>query len=366
VAATATTAVLAVVLTFAPPQLPWNRVMHLRIEAGSFGDMNKDAGVELGGIKIGKVTRLDYRGGKAIIDVQVDQRYASQLHQDAGAEVRPHGLLGPKYVDLNPGRSGRMREGATIPLSRVRVSTDVDQVINALQPDVRQNLQTFFVEFGTASDGRGGDVNAAFQALGDATQDYVTTTATIRHRDVELANFFVYSEELNRDVQYAPISANLRDTDQVLSGLVQVENSIGGTVDHTAGLARKLDTVLNGNSGNLALVLQKAPKTLNELRTAVVAADGFVQGSQDSIPYLMTAVVETKSAFSGRDADGHYVRVMAVTGPCSVAPGPGVCSSPHGYDGPRGGAAASPQSSSQPSQPGASDQELTKLFRGNQ
>jgi len=94
--------------------------------------------------------------------VVIDPRYAGQLHADSRAAVRPHGLLGPKYVDLQGGTTGQLHDGATIPLSRTTVSTDFDQVLNSLQPDIRANLKTIFVELGRAADGRGATMNAAF------------------------------------------------------------------------------------------------------------------------------------------------------------------------------------------------------------
>lgn len=361
---TASLAVVAVVVAFHPPSLPWNRTAHLKLQAAQpFGVLDKNASVELGGVKVGKVTDVQYSGGRALVLFDVDEPYAERLHRDAGATVRPHGLLGPKFVDLTAGSQGRLPDGGTIPASRVQVSTDVDQVINSLQPDVRQNLQTFFVEMGKASDGRGEDMNTAFQALGESSQDLTTTAATIQRRDEDLAQFFVFSEELNREMQYAPIDSQIKDTNTVLSGLVDVDSAIGGTIDHMAGVMRGLDIVMNGNSGNLGAALGKAPQTLTLLRTAAAAADGFVSGVNPSLPYFMTAVVETKSAFAGADADGHYVRVIQINGACSTG-GPGPCGSPQGYTGPRpNGTPNRPQSDASPSA-SLGDQQLASLLLG--
>ena len=157
--------------------------MHLRVQAGAFGELNPGAWVELRGAKIGSVERVDYLNGFASIQVSIDRRYSAQLHADTTAAIRPHGLLGPKYVYLDGGSNGSLRDGATIPLSRTTVSTDFDQVINALQPDVRANLKTIFIELGRAADGRGAQLNAAFQALGQSAPDLSTTTTVLHNRD---------------------------------------------------------------------------------------------------------------------------------------------------------------------------------------
>jgi hypothetical protein len=45
------------------------------------------------------------------------------------------------------------------------------------------------------------------------------------------------------------------------------------------------------------------------------------------VPNLLTAVVETKSAFGGSDANGHFVRIQAITGACTLGLSAG-CASP--------------------------------------
>src|SRR5262249_16826564 len=148
-------------------------------------------------------------------------------------------------------------DGSTIPISRVHVTTDLDEVLNALQPDVRQSLQTLIVELGAASAGRGQDVNATLKSLSDAADDLATVTPILRGHDQDLAGSVASAEQLNRDLQDAPLDAQVRDTNRVLSGLVQVNGSIGHGIDHTASTLQALDVVLDGNSGNLAKTLDE-------------------------------------------------------------------------------------------------------------
>src|SRR5207302_7922064 len=105
---------------------------------------------------------------------------------------------------LNGGSTGQLLDGASIPLSRTTVSTDFDQVLNSLQPDIRANLKTIFVELGRAADGRGATMNAAFMALGQSSPDVAATTTVLHNRADDLAGLIVASEQLDRDLQTAP------------------------------------------------------------------------------------------------------------------------------------------------------------------
>jgi virulence factor Mce-like protein len=376
--ATAAGVVVLLGLLFHPPALPWQQTLHVSLEAASFGQLNPRASVELDGIQVGTVDGLDLQGGRPTIRMSVDRAYAGLLHADASAAIRPHGLLGPRYVQLEGGRTGQLVEGAVIPISRVRVSTELDEVLNALQPDVRQSLQTLIVELGAASDGRGQDVNDALRSLSAATDDLATVTATLHRRDQDLAGSVVAAERLNRDLQNAPLDAQIRDTDRVLAGLVQVDGSIGHGIDHTANTLQALDVVLDGNSGNLAKTIDEAPATVTRLRAVLASATGLVRGVNPAVPALMTAIVETESAFSGSDANGHFVRIMTLLGTCTVGLDIG-CATPatpasaasgaanaiHS-SGPAPATGPAPAAQTAPPRSRTSDQDLLRLFLGNQ
>lgn len=345
----AAAAILFGILIFVPPSLPWNSALHLQVQAGAFGELNPGAWVELSGAKVGSVDRVEARDGLSLIHISIERRFASQLHTDTTAAIRPHGLLGPKYVYLGGGTSGAIADGATIPLSRTSVSTDFDQVINALQPDVRQSLKTIFVELGQAADGRGADVNATLKALGASSADVSSTTTVLHNRAADLAALVVASEELDRDLQSAPIDRNIADTNRVLAGLVQVEGAIGDGIDRTAAVTRELDVALKGNGANLAKALAKAPLTVDRLRRMTLELDGIITGINPSLPSLMQAVMETKSAFQGADKNGNYVRIQIV----KSAQGPG------------SGSAGAPPGPTTSMAPPLSDEELIALFLGN-
>ena len=169
----------------------------------------------------------------------------------------------------------------------------------------------------------------------------------MHNRDQDLAALIVASEQLDRDLQQAPIDRQIADTDLVLSGLVKVEDSLGSGIDHTAAVMQELDQAMTGNGQNLAHILAKGPSTIEHLRSVAAELDAVIVGVNPALPCLMQAVLETKSAFSGKDANGHYVRVQVVPTSTGGGPAPNCTGSP----------------SSQA--PPLHDQELIALFLGN-
>lgn len=377
---TALIAIVALALAFSPTLLPWNQQFQLKLQATGFGELDQRSWVEMNGAKIGEVTGLEPSSG--LIDVAIQPQYARLLHADASASIQPHGLLGPKFVQLSVGHAGTFAAGGTIPASRVHVSIDFDQVVDSLQPDVRQSLQVLLVELGRASQGRGTDMNAALVALGQSAQNLQTTTATLKGRDADISQFLISAEQFNRDVQYAPISANIADTNAAISGVAQVDRQLGDGIDQTAGVLAHLDVVMSGNQQNLAFVLSRLPETVQRLKVVLAAGDTLLSGANavdskdgytdNSVQALMTAVMFTESAFSGKDAYGNFVRVYSLVGPCSTgAPSSGntpqqaqsgACAGmPQNASGGRrfgGGNEAAPTSS-------LTDQQLINLFLGS-
>src|ERR1700716_3532019 len=130
----------------------------VKAQVASGDTLAPGADVEVAGTKVGMVKSIDKGDPGALIEMSVDTKKVT-MYQDASLQIRPHGVFGPKFVAINPGTesAGAFADGASIPLDRTHVSVDFEQVLNALNPDTRQSLQTLFVELGTASENRGSD-----------------------------------------------------------------------------------------------------------------------------------------------------------------------------------------------------------------
>ena len=352
--------VLIVLLVFHPPQLPWQPVFHFRIQSPAFSQLQPGTSVDLAGTRVGQVDSLSIQHGLPMLDVQVDGRDAHLIHSDASATIEPHGLLGTQFIQLAGGSKGAMPPGGVIPASRVQVAVTLDQVLNVFQATERQNLQNLIVQLGIASAHRGKDMHATLQALAAASNSLAQVTDEVHRHDPALSSIIVSSERVNRSLQTAPVAAQIRDTSPVVSGLASVDSSLGNGIDHTAAVLADLGAVLNGSTGSLRYTLGKAPKVLGQLHTLAGEGAALLKGVLPALPALMTSVVEAESAFSGKDANGHFVRVMSVTGTCTAGLNAG-CSGAPGAGGPPVTVPGGPTPGTTPS---ISDRGLMNLLTG--
>lgn len=88
------------------------------------------ANVEVAGVPVGRVEEIGLEQGQAKVWMKIGQ---VQLHTDAGATVKTHGVLGDKYIEINPGSPGApvLPPGATI--INAQSAPDMDQLFVSLE-----------------------------------------------------------------------------------------------------------------------------------------------------------------------------------------------------------------------------------------
>ena len=72
----------------------------------NIGDLKNRAPVKIGGVTVGLVEniRLDPVAFDAIVEMKIDQRF-SDIPNDTGASILTSGVLGDRYIGLEPGGS---------------------------------------------------------------------------------------------------------------------------------------------------------------------------------------------------------------------------------------------------------------------
>lgn len=106
--------------------------------------------VEVGGVPVGSVTAIalthDY---KALVTFHLSGPSLVPLHRGTTVQVRVPSLttVAGRYVSLSPGPNNApaLPAGATLPASASKGTTDLDQLLDALNPATRKGLQEWFV-----------------------------------------------------------------------------------------------------------------------------------------------------------------------------------------------------------------------------
>jgi phospholipid/cholesterol/gamma-HCH transport system substrate-binding protein len=115
--------------------------------------------VRIAGVDVGKVTNVEHLTDEngdgvdaAVVTMSIDDD-ARPIREDATMALRPRLFLeGNLFVDLSPGspQAAELDSGSVIPLEQTSISVQFDQVLSSLQAPIRESLQVFLKEFGTA------------------------------------------------------------------------------------------------------------------------------------------------------------------------------------------------------------------------
>jgi phospholipid/cholesterol/gamma-HCH transport system substrate-binding protein len=222
--------------------------------------------VTIAGINVGQVSGSELDSGRAIVTMQIDNKYAELIHPDASLLLRPRTGLQDMTIEVDPGTAGKqVEEGATLPLASSQPNVQPDQILASLDGDTRSFLQLL--------------LQAASQGLGDNGRKLAAGLKRFEPfaRDLARINGALAKrrENIKRAItNFGLLSRELGQRDTRLAEFVRSSNDVLGS------FARQEDSLRN--------LLRELPGTLSQTRRALVSGDQFAQvlgpGSRRLIP----------------------------------------------------------------------------------
>jgi len=293
--------ITGIVLSGVPggPQLslPWMQTFSLKAQLSDADALADKAGVQIAGVKIGEVRTVEVQGSNALVTMQIYPQY-SDIHSDAHVLLRPHGLFGPKYIELQPGTSSAplLHDGDTIPGNQAVLPVDLDQILHELQAPEQQQLKTALVEFGKAAAGRGNDFNQLVDAGNTLAEVLDSPLQKLGTVSSNLSDMFVKDEAFNASFAQVPLDKLVEASNVSLRAFAQTSGQLGSLLDHADSALTNLDAALNGEGSNIRSFLEQAPgiiDQLNDFNTQLARFSGALNGSDTDI---------TKQSLLGADA----------------------------------------------------------------
>lgn len=277
--------------------------------------------VLIAGSKAGTVDKLTLRGDTVWVEVSIDPAHAP-VRSDASVILRPKSLLGEKYLDLLPGRSGfELDSGASIPATKVSLSTDLQDVINTFDQPTRDKLQTVLVELGGGVAGQGQATNETIR-VGTSDMNQLTDIAnTLKARDAELEKILQALDDVlsalaqsDRQRQLGELIAN---TQTLITNLANQDAELKRALAETNSALNRTGNALDGTQGNLADIIRTAPALVHTTDQLTGHLDTGSNAVIGTLPQALQGVREEAVVFGGHDANGYATRISVVVGPGS-------------------------------------------------
>jgi phospholipid/cholesterol/gamma-HCH transport system substrate-binding protein len=130
--------------------LPFKHGYRLNAQFASALNIKGKSPVRIAGVNVGKVTAVKRHGSTALVSMEIENR-GLPIHSDATVKIRPRIFLeGNWFVELQPGSPSAktLSSGSTLPSTQSSDPVQIDQVLDALNSDTRQNLQDFLIGYG--------------------------------------------------------------------------------------------------------------------------------------------------------------------------------------------------------------------------
>ncbi len=262
--------------------------------------------VRVSGVRIGDISKVDLKEGRAIVSMAVDPEYKDLVHTDATALLRPKTGLKDMFVELNPGSNTApvADEGFTIPVRSTLPDTNPDEVLALLDSDTRDYLKLLVSGAGKGLEGRGGDLQEVFRRFEPTHRDLARVTGKVAERhqhlrrlihnlnvlndelagkDDELAQLVdssaavfraFASEERNVSEAVKRLPGTLATTTDTLRKVEAFGRVLGPTADKLRPAVRKLDAA---NEAITPFVREAAPILRNQVRPFVRGARPVVR-----------------------------------------------------------------------------------------
>jgi phospholipid/cholesterol/gamma-HCH transport system substrate-binding protein len=178
-----------------------------------------------------------------------------------------------RYLALTPGPNNlpEIPNGGEISASNVSAEVDLDEVLNALDPQTQRDLRAMVRKGGSGFAGRAGkQLNAAIAALNPMLSQTDATEREILRAQPAFERFILESADVVGAVASRP------------DELTQLVANARGTFESLASRDRQLDSVLRG----LPPTLRDANTTLVNLRAAVSDIRPTVRALQPAAPLI--------------------------------------------------------------------------------
>lgn len=277
--------------------------------------------VNISGVPAGRVTSVqlapDNETAGAIVTIQLDHRYAP-LGQGTRAVIRPNGVVGDMFVQLDNAQSGApIPSGGSIPMQDTQVPVTIDEVTNILNAKTRQELKTMTRQGGVALRGRGGDVNHVLQKLPQVSSGLAATTGSLAQQTEQLNEL---DSEFNRVAtmiagEHPALQGDISNGASVLNTLAQHQAGLRHELQHASSSLGQVNAALAGRQQDVHQLLAQMPQLLQvqqqlESRSTTAAAtiNPCMQNLLTTLSYLALAD-NYKQAAGSTDGTGYMLRV---------------------------------------------------------
>ena len=212
--------------------------------------------VNVAGIKVGDITKVELEDGHAVVTMLVEDHYEGLIKDDATVLVRPRTGLQDMTLEIDPGSpdAAAMEEGDTVPLASTQRNVPPDEFLAALDGDTRDYLKLLIQGGAEGLADNGEEASAVFRRFSPLSRYLAKLNGALSER----------ADAIERSItSFKDVSEALGGSDTRLAEFVSASNEV------LSAFARQ--------EASLRATFQELPSALTATREAVISGDTFAQ-----------------------------------------------------------------------------------------
>jgi phospholipid/cholesterol/gamma-HCH transport system substrate-binding protein len=243
--------------------------------------------VDIAGVPIGEIKTVELADGRAVVTLNVRQKYAKMIHSDASMLLRPKTGLKDMIVELNPGTSSapNVAEGFTVPIRNTLPDVNLDEFFSALDTDTRDYLNLLLSGGGQGLKDQGKALSLVFRRFEPTNRDIQRITQQVALRRKNLARV-IHNFQL--------LTTELGSKDKQIAQWVVSSNAVFDAFARQDAKLRETIRLLPGALASTDKALSKADSVATDLgpaaRSLLPGAKAFASSLRQSRPFFRQTV----------------------------------------------------------------------------
>ncbi len=217
----------------------------------------KKAKVKISGVDVGNIKNILLENGKAKIVLVIDRDI--KLYSDAKAKIVATGIIGTKYMELNPGTPSNQLIHAGDTIESIDETASMEDIVNKAVQKVEKLLDT-------ANNGLNEEF---FKNLSDTVKNLKDVSQTIANKENEISKVIDNFKNFSSDL-YDITNKNKDDIRNIVLELKKVSENINNIINKIDNGDGTIATLINDEE-----MAKELKETVAEAKTAVQSIQEF-------------------------------------------------------------------------------------------